>query len=148
MASLLPGYKRLPGSARRYQTPTGETISRRQYENRVFSSAGWESWSEYQRTARSDEFRRFAKSYAREQKGKPWFRQRGGKESYASYQARGKVPRGMLEPDSEFSQAYLAAKQSGFSTEVGGPFDRFLKMTGLRDPDATYDVGDSPGAAK
>jgi hypothetical protein len=142
---LLPGYKRLPGTARRYETPSGESISRRQYENRVFSKSGWASWSEFQRVSQEDEYKRFARAYANDQKGKPWYRQRAGKEKFSHYQYRSRIPRGMLEPDSEFNQAYLKARRSGFRATVGGPFDKFLKMIGLRDPDATYDVGDSPG---
>lgn len=123
----LPGYRKLPGKSRRYETPTGETISRRQYENLKFRSSGWDSWSEYQREARKPQYRRFAKAAAQNQK---------------------RSLRGLQEPDSQFNKLYLKSKKAGFPKKVGGPFDKFLKAIGLRDPDADYPIGDSPGQNK
>lgn len=37
----LRGYKALGGTSRRYQTPTGEVISRREYDNRRAQAAGF-----------------------------------------------------------------------------------------------------------
>lgn len=38
---LLPGYRAVPGSARRYVTPAGREISHREYRNRVARKAGF-----------------------------------------------------------------------------------------------------------
>ena len=114
----LSGYTKLPGSARRYRTPSGEIISRRQYENIKFEKQGWRSWGEYQREAKSEEYRRFARQY----------RKHTGK-----------------RPDTEFKEQYRKAKRSKFSPKVGSSFDRFLKFIGYRKPEADYQVGDTPG---
>jgi hypothetical protein len=39
--AALRGYKLLPGPSRRYRTPGGRTISRREYDNRQARAAGW-----------------------------------------------------------------------------------------------------------
>ena len=44
--ALKPGYRSAPGTARRVITPTGETISHRQYRNLSARQAGWRSLSE------------------------------------------------------------------------------------------------------
>lgn len=119
------GYTRIPGKANRYRTPEGTTISRRQYENLRYRKAGWRSWSDYQRTAKTDEYRRWAKAAADEQNVSA---------------------RKLKSADSHFNQLYLNARNSGFSTEVEGDFADFLSYTGLRRPDADYDVGDTPRA--
>lgn len=117
----LPGYTRLPGKANRYQAPSGETISRRQYENLRFQKEGWKSWSEYQRTAKTKEYRRFVGNAKDEN-----------------------IERNPKAPGSEFNQRYLAARDSGWSKDPDGDFADFLVWLGVRRPDATHDVGDTP----
>lgn len=56
----LRGYKLLPGSARRYQTPSGKTISRREYDNRRARKAGFAN--RYQ-----------VEKFRREMAGSRWF---------------------------------------------------------------------------
>lgn len=118
----LPGYTRLPGKANRYRTPSGDEISRRQYENLRFQKLGYSSWSEYQREAKSKEFKRFAAAAADEHETN----------------AR------KIKTDPEFTELYLAAKRSDWQNDPEGPFADFLVYIGLRRPDADYNVGDTP----
>lgn len=109
-----------------------------------FRAAGWRSWGDYQRTARDPEYQRFARTYSAQQRGGgDWYRKRGGISKFSKYSAK-QPTRGTLEPNSEFNEAYLAAKREGFATRKGGAFDHFLKLLGLRDPEADYQVGDTP----
>lgn len=119
----LPGYKRIPGKASRYRTPDGGEISRRQYENIRFRKAGWGSWSEYQRTAKTKEYRRFVTAAADE---------------------KGVSPRTLKNPESDFNQLYLEAKRDDWKNDPEGPFADFLVFIGVRAPDADYNVGETP----
>ena len=118
----LPGYTKLPGKAERYKTPSGETISRRQYENKRFRQVGWRSWSEYQREARKPQFRRWVEK--------------------ASSTLGPK--RQLKSPQSEFSRMYIEAKRTDWKHDADGPFSDFLKWLGIRDEQADYPVGDTP----
>lgn len=55
-AKPLRGYRRLPGSARRYRTPSGEIISRHEYDKRRAQEAGWKSTSEMRRFRQSNDW--------------------------------------------------------------------------------------------
>lgn len=129
--SPLPGFRQLPGRAERYMPPPGwkgrvakdGSISRRQYENHRLRAYGWRTWSEYQHDADTDDWVRWRGEYKHVNQGDPM----------ASYRG----------PDSEFAQAYLVAKRSGWSTDAHGPFADLLVMTGHRELDWDWDVGDT-----
>lgn len=147
MASLLPGYSRLPGKSRRYLTPSGESISRRAYENKVFQSAGWQSWADYQRTAKDPQYRAWREAAAGNYRTKEPYYKAKNRLSHGYYKSLGRSrvnDFGLAEPDSEFNQAYLAARDAGFEHQSEGPFARFLTQIGLRNPTANFDVGDTP----
>lgn len=132
--SPLPGFRQLPGSSQRYMPPPGwkgrrakdGSISRRQYENHRLRAYGWHTWSEYQRAADSDDYRRWKGEYADKNKGDP----------YASYTG----------PDSEFAEFFLRAKRSGWDTDADGPFADLLIATGHREPEWSWDVGETDTA--
>lgn len=125
----LPGYERLRGdSARRVvDTSTGEILSRREYENRRFEAAGWESWRDYQNRAKDPAYMRWSLEAASEQK---------------------KTVRDIRHSDSEFNRLFLQARDAKFDrTAKGknprGPFAKLLVYAGLRQEGETRDVGDS-----
>lgn len=119
----ISGYSKLPGKASRYRTPEGTTISRRQYENLRFRKAGWRNWSDYQRTAKTRDYRRWVEAAAKE---------------------HNVSARKFKNPDSHFNQLYLDARNADWDHTADGSFADLLTYLGLRQPDASYDVGDTP----
>lgn len=119
----LPGYRKLPGRAERYERLSdGETISRRQYENERFRAGGWTSWSEYQRAAKTESFQRWA---------------------FIEKLRTGKTYSQIVNPMSGFSKKFIAAKHSNFTPEAHGAFADLLEYLELRDDDSDYDVGET-----
>jgi hypothetical protein len=111
----------------------GAELSRRQYENLRYQSQGWASKSEYERVTHghmrnvpheANAYRRFAQMYADEHD----------------------IPlRSVMGPDSEFSKAFKAAYDDDFKDLTpNSPFSDMLTAVGVRDPLATYDVGETP----
>lgn len=131
---VLPGFSRIKGdSARRYKDPSGQTISRREYENIRLRKEGWESWSDYQQTKKSDDWLRFEGIYA-DKKG---------------------LKRNQIGPTSDFAKRYIDAfKRKGRKDEPedlydpDGPLADFLVLTGHRQPDDYWEVGETPTAEK
>lgn len=129
--SPLPGFRKIPGRAERYKPPpnwrgpTGPngTISRRQYENYRLKLLGWYSWSEYQFDSRTDDYRRWKGEYAENLKDN----------SEGSY----------VGPNSEFAQAWIDAKRSGWSKDPDGDFADLLVLTGHRDANWEWDIGET-----
>lgn len=129
--SPLKGWRKIPGKSERYKPPdsydgpTGPngTVSRRQYENYRMRQYGWRSWAEYQHDANTDDYRRWKGEYAANQKGQPEGSYRG--------------------PHSEFAEYYLRAKRSGWSKDANGPLADLLILTGHREPEWEWDVGDT-----
>lgn len=127
--SPLPGFRRIPGRSERYRPPadwTGPTapngtISRRQYENYRLKLEGWRSWSEYQSDARTDDYLRWKGEFAEKRKGELSWR----------------------GPHSDFAAAWLEAKRSNWSRDPNGPFADLLVLTGHRDVEWEWDVGDT-----
>ena len=125
---LLPGWSRAAGSGRRerYVSPTGEEVSRRQYENARAREAGFQSWSHYQRIAGARRhgarrYQRFASIYA-DKTGQSLKRVRG--------------------PSSDFTGMYFATDFNDVSPD--GSLSHFLVKMGLREPETSYPVGSSP----
>lgn len=128
-AKLLPGYKRLPGSARRYRTPDGKTISRRQYENRKARATGYSSWSELQRI-RSGKSKKLRKAQGED-----------ATKTYDRWLARAKETTGLdqwalQDPDSEFNRLLAKAADDDFDLKAQGAFHDFLVYLGYRDDSA------------
>src|SRR3954452_812634 len=127
--SPLAGFRRIPGKAERYRPPpdwdgpTGPhgTISRRQYENYRVGLVGWNSWSEFQRDSRTDDYLRWRGEFAEKRKGELTYR----------------------GPRSDFAEAWLDAKRSNWSKNPDGPFADLLVLTGHREAEWEWDVGDT-----
>lgn len=138
---LLPGYKALGGSARKYRTPSGETISRREYENRRLQGYGWKSWGEYQKAKRSDDWLRLEGIYTRAREIK---RSTIGPtsefalKSLATMRARDKVR------NATSKKKIMQAEDELYDAE--GPLADWLVYVGVRQPEDYWDVGDTPGA--
>jgi hypothetical protein len=67
----LRGWKALGGKSRRYSNAKGETISRRQYENKLLRKKGWKSRYEAEKFRRSPEYHEAKARLKRPVKGKP-----------------------------------------------------------------------------
>jgi hypothetical protein len=118
-------YRRLPGSARRFEnTETGETLSRRQYENIRAREYGFDSWSQYQNLGRDQTYKR-------------WLDMHAERHGISIAEAR--------KMDSDFNEKYTAAQNSDWSTNADGDFADLLVDIGEREDDWEWDVGDTPG---
>lgn len=127
----LPGWKRLGGSAERYRAPSGEVVSRRQYENVRARQSGWRSWSEYQRTRKSPQFKRAVE------------------DAIAKGTVTHKRDVGPNAPISQKWNAVLKARADDAPNlyDPDGPLADYLIYIGRREPDDWWDVGDTPSGA-
>jgi hypothetical protein len=140
------------GKARRFRDiETGETLSRRQVENRrVIDESGWDSWSQWQRTTsptarettESRRWQAFADSAVRE----------------GDYDNRAQV----RKANSDFNTAWNDWRKTGYErgprgekeyasdkrNRPGGPYAKALEASGKRTPGAGYAVGGSPKRGK
>ena len=148
----LEGYKRLSPSelkarglsprSRSVETPSGQVISRRQYENLRISSVhkstpetfGWKSWSQFQRSRNSPVYK-YDMELALEANPEITAKQ-------------------MRRIDSEFNQLYSEARpywndrKSKEYRNPNGPVANFLVYLGLRSEDDTHDVGETNARQK
>lgn len=125
----------------RYIAPNGDNVSRRTVENIVARANGWDSWSEYQRVAQT---RTYRKQLGIAVEG------RGLADRPRSYQR-------LSGPSTDFSRAYAQFIQEGdiegqwsdsHSRTPDSPWARMQVAQGIRDQDARYDIGDTPGGKK
>lgn len=126
------GWKKLPGSAERYLSPEGEIVSRRQYDNTRAEALGWHNRSEFERRYDDPTYYWAARKIANKQGVRIQKIDRMG---------------------SKESQVLLKAKRTGWGkTREGrspkGPMAKMLVDMGLRDPSATYAVGNTDGRKK
>lgn len=124
---ILPGYKYLGGSSRRYKTPDGDEISRREYENRRLQQFGWDSWADYQYAKKNND---------------EWLRDVG---TLASEQGK---KRSDFGPTSPFARKWLDMRQARRNNEddlldPDGPLADYLVYTGKRQPDDWWTVGNT-----
>lgn len=127
----LPGWRPLPkdhpsyeAKARRYLSPSGDVVSRRQYDNERLESSGWDSKADFDNrfTARKN---------------------RGYKRWIDAAERNLDIPHKQLaKVDSEFNQAYLRMRDDGFNQSPDGTMAEFLVFIGLRRPDQDSPVGD------
>lgn len=140
--AILSRYIRIPGTAGRYRdTATGLPISRRQYGNIRATHAGWSSWSEYQTTEKrlgnalhnpdsitSLQYLHFLET-TRELHG--WdFR----------------TTLSTTQDKHAFESGFLAYLNDRDNNKPNGPLAQLLEWIGLREPGASYNVGDTPRA--
>lgn len=118
----------LGGSSRRYvNVNTGETLSRRQYQNLEAQHYGWRNRSDFDNRAKNPAYRQFLRMGVENNRvDKP-----------AAMSVR-----------SAFNQGYTDARRTGFGKGFGGksasgPFADFLVEIGARDESDTHDVGDT-----
>jgi hypothetical protein len=124
------GWSRLPGSAERYLSPDGEEVSRRQYDNLRAQEQGWQTRSAYER--RYDD-----PTYL-------W--------AWNTWRQENKVQiveaRRLDRMGGQLNKKLRAAQATGWGkTKQGrdpkGPMSQLLIEMGMRDPTATYAVGNT-----
>jgi hypothetical protein len=127
----LKGYRRLPGSARAYLTPSGRKISRYEYDSRRARAAGFANRGEVERArARSGWSAWRFKIRAEDPSAQPGF---------TSPEFRAAV---------DLSDMRDAGEPESAVNDPNGPLAALLVATGRRDPDWTWAVGDTPKGAK
>lgn len=128
----LPGYTRIAGSAMRYQTPSGNIISRREYLNRQASHYGWEDLGEYQAASKAagglDGMRSAASSLA----------------IYTMLNAKLEDVEERREFVRDHRAELRALAADPDSVEHDKPLAQWLVALDLRQPDWTFDVGKTP----
>lgn len=119
------GYERLPGPARRIRTPSGEIISRRQFENRRFRAIGWKNWREFQDRFDDPMYRDFLKSAGL---------------------VTGTPIRTLSRANDEFTRSYIRHRDTIRRRRAGAQSDaaQWLVKIGKRPAGATYPIGDTP----
>lgn len=131
-----PGWTKLPGASERYRSPSGEIVSRRQYDNARYIDAGWRNRADFERRYNDSTYKylvdKIAHNAARE----------SGK---SSRELRAKID----HPGSTTSKLILEARRTGYGKARAGrgksqAMARLLVLAGLRDPNATYPVGATP----
>lgn len=142
----LAGYTRLPGSARRYRTPRGEVISRRQYDNLRARQAGFESRSEIERFRQSSAGRRWRfklRSHDPSARG-DW------QTMHAAYEVerrRQRLPTHLTTDRWGKPVEYTRDEDDPELVAAGGPLDELLVALGHRDPGASWNVGETNAVA-
>lgn len=139
---VLPGYTALPGSSRRYRTPEGEEISRRQYDNLRAQRAGFANRSDLERFRSSREGRmwRFkARSHDRGARG-DWELLADAREVERR--------RAALPPRAETDRhgRPVEARRDEDDPDLvdpDGPLARLLVALGFRDGEAYWNVGET-----
>lgn len=128
----VPGYERVPGSARRYRnTATGETISRRQHDNLRIQAGS----SPFKNRAQIEKYRSGRNLEAQRHRRIARARDR-----------MSPTPKGVnpADYDSEYVRLYVAMQNDPKNTSPTGPTAEFLAYIGLRDPSDQWDVGETP----
>lgn len=129
------GWTRLGGSSERYLSPDGREVSRRQYDNERAKAEGWDNRSQFER--RYDD-----KTYL-------W--------AFNRYRQGQKIQiteaRRLDRMGGELNKKLRAAQRTGWGkTQAGrdprGPMSKLLVDMGLRDPSATYAVGNTDGGKR
>lgn len=136
MAKLLRGYTRDTSSAkarraRRYRTPSGKSISRRQYENLRYSKSGV-TWSQVQ-SIKSGKSRALKRSQGEDTTltYKRWLN--------AAEKETGLSARQLNAPDSEFNRLLGKAIDDEFAYNATGSFHDFLVYLGYRTDNEDFD---------
>lgn len=147
-AGRLEGYEPIPGSARKYRTPTGEIISRYEYDSRRLRQAGWRNRGELERARTSGDWQKalklLRKTEGDEAVAGSAFAVAVGSSARDAYdverrrRALGKDVLGNRIPDSADPEL----------VSPDGPLARILARMGRRDLDDRWPVGDTPAGIK
>lgn len=112
-------------TARTYYDPEGNVRSRRAADNERIRESGWTSKRDFDTRFTDRKKRGYARwALSAEDNGVPFDE--------------------ITQADSEFNRLFLDARADGFSEAPDGAFALFLTYIGLRQPDWTWDVGDTP----
>lgn len=128
---LSPGELRSAGyspTSERYRSPSGEIVSRRQYDNSRYSDTAFHNRSQFERRHADATYSHFIRKIA---------------------QAEGTTRKAIDKPTSSAAQLLQRAKETGYGKQRRGrgknsPMAKVLVRAGLRDKDATYQVGATP----
>lgn len=147
MSGLLPGYKRLPGKDRRYRTPSGKTISRREYDNRRLKKLGWKNRYEMEQFRQSGKYNKWYKRLV----------ESGKKPSELTGFSTWAVTIRDTDPDraekevqdirKEYPKSRAGRKRADVDPRLrnpDGPLAELLVALGLRDSEDEWAVGDTP----
>jgi hypothetical protein len=123
------GWTKLAGSAERYLSPSGEIVSRRQYDNARAEEAGWGNRARFERRYEDSTYLWAARKLAN---------------------SEGVRIQKIDRIGTEENKLLLAAMKGKWGTERAsrsprGPMAKLLVQMGLRDPSATYAVGNTDG---
>lgn len=137
----LKGYTALGGSSRKYRTPTGKIISRREYDNRRLKKEGWKNRSEAERfrtgrlyTEKRDKLERAGR--------KP--RELDIFSDWAAF-----VRDVDWEKVDEIWDTVQAERESGEPRiDPDGPLAEVLTLEGMRFPEWEWAVGDTPSGKR
>ena len=115
-------------TSERYRAPSGEIVSRRQYDNARYTAAGWRNRADFERRHNDPTYSHFIRKIAR---------------------AQGTTRRAIDTPTSRDAKLLLKARAVDYGkTRRGrgakGPMAKVLVAAGMRDPNATYPVGGTP----
>lgn len=124
----LAGWTRIKGSARRYKDPSGNIVSRRKYEDARYKQVGWDSWHDYQKIKKSDEWLRLEGIYVEKKELKG---------------------RRQVGPTSAFASKYLALRHARRSHapdlhDPDGPLNDWLVEVGVKVDGAAWDITSDP----
>jgi len=129
------GWTKLAGTSERYVSPDGHEVSRRQYDNERAKEQGWSNRSEYERRYEDKNYLWALRQY-----------QRANKMTISQARAADRL-------GGDLNKKLRAAKATGWGkTQAGrdprGPMSKLLVDMGMRDPSATYAVGDTDGGKR
>lgn len=137
---LLRGYRRVPGAARRYLTPSGKEISRYEYDTRRAKKAGWKNRGELERFRKSKD-------------GRMWQRKLGNRADFSLYHDAREVER--RRRDLPLHKRRVKRGQRFRTLEyrddaddpelvaAHGPLARLLDAMGVRDVESEWNVGET-----
>lgn len=131
----LKGWKPLGGSSRRWQGPKGQTVSRRQYENKVLKRKGWRNKAEAERFRHTPQYREAKAKLKYAKKGKR--RRIDIFSDYAAY---------LRDVDWDLVEAnWIEIRAEGRDRDMSadGKLAEQLELLGLREPEWEWDVGET-----
>lgn len=130
----MKGYRKLPGSSRRYENiSTGETISRYEYDSLRLRKLGWANRYQAEKYRSSQQWKRIRHSIKTRNPNATKLTM-FDKPMIASREVYAYRKRNLDLPDNKL--------------HAGGPLATFLETLGVREEGAIYDVGDTPSQRK
>ncbi len=132
----LRGWKAIGGKSRRYSNAKGESISRREYENRLLRKKGWKSRYEAEKFRRSQNYREAKRKMQHPRKGKP--KTLTIFDDYARFLSE--VDWDIVETNWDL----IHSEGLNRDNSPDGLLAQNLVLLGLRSPEWEWDVGETP----